>query len=630
MAHYGPAMSGLTAIVHLDGTPIDPRLVAACNAAAAHRGSSVVSHIAGPAALAYLSPVAPPTPKVLGRTLDGNLNIVLAGCLYDRDEVAAALGDETDSPDPALILLAYRRWGTACVERLDGDFAFVLHDADRNVVVCARDALGSHPLCYAFDGRRLVAASEPRQVLAAGIAMQPSEEAIATYIAATRHLYGGPHTFYKDVFRVEPGHVLEVDRRGARSRRYWQLDSNRQIEERTDAEMADRVRQLMIDAVQRRVPDSGPYSCALSGGFDSSSVAALLRLVLRSRTTENTTLETFSFELRDPAADEPELIDAVSRELGTNHHHIYLDQDNVFTLLPQMLTACDEPIFDMGLLYLWRKKEYAARQGARVILSGLGGDELFVGQFHYLADLLRQLRLRTLWAEVQGIYPVDRSKDMRTSLLRILQYYVLGPMIPRPVKRLARSVATGHGSVPPWVDRSLAQRVALADRIEQGPQRLYADAYRQDCFEVFTSSLINVTLPLHESLGAAFGVETRFPLLDRRLVEYMFAAPREQKIRYGEVRLLQRRAMRGILPEVVLERHVKKNLNVVLRRQQHGHFVEELKKLFSGGPLRAEEYFDRAYLHESYRRYLASGEKNAAVPLWFAMNVERWLAGLSR
>src|SRR5688572_3430991 len=435
---------------------------------------------------------------------------------------------------------------------------------------------------------------------------------------------------YQDVYRVEPAQVLEVDRRGARSRRYWQLDPNRQLEERTDEEMAGRVRELMIDSVRRRVPDSGPYACALSGGFDSSSIAALVRLVLSDRTTEDITLETFSFELRDAAADEPELTAAVSKELHTNHHTIYLDQDNVFALLPQMLAACDEPIFDMGLLYLWRKKECAAQHGVRVILSGLGGDELFVGQFHFLFDLLRQLRFGKLWSEVKGIYPIDRSKDMRTSLPRILQYYVLGPGIPRGVKRLARRGATGHGSVPPWVDRSLARRVALADRIEEGAQRLYADAYRQDCFEVFNSSLVNTTMPLHESLGAAFGVETRFPLLDRRLVEYMFAAPRDQKIRDGEVRLLQRRAMRGILPEVVLQRHVKKNLNVVLRRQQHGYFVAELQQLFSGGRLRAEEYLDRAYLQESYRRYLASGENSAAVPLWYAMNLERWLATLNR
>jgi asparagine synthase (glutamine-hydrolysing) len=624
-------VSGLSAIVHLDGTSVDPKVLAKCNVAAAHRGRPVATHLEGATAFAYLSQEDAPPSNVLGGGACGRLSIVLSGRLYGRDELAAATDAGAERRDPALILTAYRRWGADCLERLDGDFAFVLHDAERNVVLCARDALGMHPLCYAFDGRRLVAASEPRQVLAAGVATVPCEESIAAYIAATRHLSGGPRTFYRDVFRVEPGHLLEVDARGTRSRRYWQLDPGRQIDEHTDEEMAGRVRELLTDAVSRRVPDTGPYSCALTGGFDSSSVAALFRRAIRAREAVEAPLETFSFELRDPASDEPELIEAVSKDLGTNHHHIYLDQDNVFAVLPQMLAACDEPILDMGLLYLWRKKERAAQHRVRVMLSGLGGDELFVGQFHYLSDLLKQLRLSSLWSEVRGVYPIDRSKNMRTSLQKILQYYVVGPLIPRPIKRLGRRVATGRGAVPPWVDPGLARRVGLEDRLNKGPERLYADAYRQDCFEVFTSSLVNTTLPLHEALGAAFGIETRFPILDRRLVEYMFAAPREQKIQRGQVRLLQRRAMKGILPEVVLTRHVKKNLNPVLRRQQHGNFVVEAKKLFSGASLRCEAYLDRTHLRRSYGEFLANrGGDEAALPLWYALNLERWLEGLER
>jgi asparagine synthase (glutamine-hydrolysing) len=357
-------------------------------------------------------------------------------------------------------------------------------------------------------------------------------------------------------------------------------------------------------------------------------VAVLFRLITAAG-GEAPALETFSFELRDLESDEPELIDAVSSHLGSNHHHIYLDQDNVFAVLPQLLAACGEPTFDMGLLYLWRKKECAARHGVRVMLSGLGGDELFVGQFHYFSDLLRRLQLSALWNEVRGVYPVDRSKGTRTPLTKLLHYYAVGPLIPQQVKRLARRVLLGQGPVPPWVDSSLARRVGLADRIKQGPPRLYSDAYRQDCFEVFTSSLINVTLPLHEALGAAFGIETRFPLLDRRLVEYMFAAPRDQKIRRGEVRLLQRRAMKGILPEAVLTRHLKKNNNPVLRRQQHRNFVVEAKQLFAAGRLRCGEYLDRAYLRTSYEQLLADrGGHNAHLALWYAMNLERWLEGL--
>ena len=225
-------MPGLSAIVNLDGTPVDAKVLARCNAAAAHRGSPVATHISGPTAFAYLSREKGPSPNLLSGGLYGRVSIVLSGRLYGQRQLAEATGANASDSDAVLILSAYRRWGAGGVSRLDGDFAFVLHDAERNVAVCARDALGMHPLCYAFDGKRLVAASEPRQVLAAGVPSEVCEESIAAYLAATRHLYGGPRTFYKNVNRVEPGHLLEVDSRGARSKQYWQLDPNRKIDER--------------------------------------------------------------------------------------------------------------------------------------------------------------------------------------------------------------------------------------------------------------------------------------------------------------------------------------------------------------------------------------------------------------
>ncbi|MEQ8232875.1 MAG: asparagine synthase-related protein [Gammaproteobacteria bacterium] len=617
-------MAGLSAIVSFDGAPADGEVLARMNRAAAHRGNAVASHCAGASAFTVLEHGAVHARRLVENREGPPLRLALIGHLYSRAELAAALGRDVDS-DAELVLAAYRRWGDDCLARLDGDFACIIHDEQSRRVLCARDALGMHPLCYAFDGKRLLVASEPRQIIAAGVDAIPSEEAIAAYMATTRHLYGGAQTFYRDVKRVEPGHHVAVNPGGARARRYWQLDPTARIAERTDADMAARVRELLVDAVERRVPERGPFACALSGGFDSATVAALYMPAIRERHGE-APLETFSFELRDLESDEPDLIDAVSDDLGTNHHHIYLDRDNVFAVLPEMLAACDEPTFDMGLLYLWRKKEAAARIGVRVMLSGLGGDELFVGQYHFLADLLRHLRLRELRAELAGIYPLDRYTLRPTTLRWVLQAYVLGPLIPRGIKRLGRRLALGERSVPPWIDADLARRTALVERIKAGPEQLYRDAYRQDCYEVFKSSLLDVTLPIHESLGAAFGMETRFPLLDRRLVEYLFAAPREQKIHRGEVRGIQRRAMHGMLPEAVLTRHIKKNINPVLRRQQYQNFVTATRSLLAANELRCTRYLDADFLRRTGRDFLEhGGDASAPLVLWYAMNLEHWL-----
>jgi asparagine synthase (glutamine-hydrolysing) len=392
--------------------------------------------------------------------------------------------------------------------------------------------------------------------------------------------------------------------------------------------MAARVRALTEDAVRRRLPEAPPYACALSGGFDSSSVAGLARRVLDAR-GERAPLETFSFELRDAEADEPALIEAVARAVRARHHHVYLDRDDVFEVLPAILRAGGEPTRDMGLLYLWRKKERAAAEGAQVVLSGLGGDELFCGRFQYFADLLRAFRLGALWREVQGICPMDPSTGKPTSRADVLSRYAIAPLVPRSVKRLARRHLLREGAVPPWIAPGLARRTGLAERLREGAPRLYADAYRQDCWEVFHYVLVHLTLPVHEALGAELGVETRFPLLDRRLVEYMFAVPREQKVRHGQTRVLQRRAMAGVLPDEVLREHLKKNLHPVLWRQQRSHFERELGQVLARPRPLSADYLDWGRLRGVYDGYRA-GRTAMGYVLWYALNLERWLEGLVR
>jgi len=618
-------VSGLIAAIAFDGAPVAVGAVQAAADVARHRGEPLETFAEGNLAVTALGHPPIAGTRIARADATDPATLVLAGHLYDADDLARSLSLPGDTPHALLLRAAYRRYGPEALPRVDGDFAFVLFDPSRALALLARDAFGMHALTYGCDGRRLVAASEARQVVAAGFDAAPSELAISAYLSKTRHLYGGAQTFYRDVRRVEPGHYVEVSAAGVRATRYWQLDPDRTIPERTEADMAARVRTLMETAVERRVPSGGPYSCALSGGFDSSSVAALFGRAVGGGPNGHA-LETFSFELNDLESDEPDLIDAVSNDLGTHHHHIYLDKDDVFAVLPDMVAACDEPTFDMGLLYLWRKKEYASRQGVRVMLSGLGGDELFVGQFHFLADLLRAGRLRELWSELRGIYPVDRYTGRRTSLSMLMRAYVLGPLVPRPVKRLGRRIVLGERIVPPWVDRGLAARTDLEARIVAGPERVYRDGYRQDCAEVFRSQLIDVTVPIHEALGQAFGMETRFPLIDRPLVEYMFAVPRNQKIRGGEVRGIQRRAMAGLLPEVVLTRHIKKNINPVLKRQQYDNFLRATEGLMRSSELAAEAYIDADYLRRTATEFLAGrGRDDAALVLWYAMNLEQWL-----
>lgn len=620
-------MPGFSAAISRNGAPVARDLLRRMDEASVHRGPQTVVHVDGAVAMAYRGADDATAQRHLRAEGRSGLTIVLVGQLYNRGELADALElrDADAVDDAALILLAYRRWDTSCTEHLDGDFSFVLHDAQRQRALCARDALGMYPLYYALHGHRLLAGAEPRQLLAAGVSAEPCDETIAAYLAGAPHLLGGARSFYRDVYRVAPGHWMAVGPDDVRQNQFWRLDPDRRIDERDDEAITEHVRALMADATRRRVPETGPYGCALTGGYDSSSVVGLFRRTLDERGIDDP-IETFSFEFRDDEADEPELIEAVSRQVRSNHHHIYLDRDNALEVLPRMVAACEEPTLDMGLLCLWRKKEEAARLGVPIVLSGLGGDELFLGRHQYLADLLRTFRLRRLWREIRGVYPIDHRVGMPISLRQLLQHYVVGPLVSRRTKRTVRELGRRQWQVRPWINPELARRTDLLERVRHEPPRLYRDCYRQDCWEVFKSSIVDLTLPLHESLGSAFGVETRFPLLDRRLVEYLFAAPREMKIHEGATRIVQRRAMAGVLPEVVLEQHVKKNLNPVLRRQQRGHLVAAVDALLGQPRLRCDAYIDPAYLRRAHRDFVNGRRgKDAGSVLWCALNLEHWL-----
>lgn len=593
--------------------------------AAAHRGQVSETYTRGAVGLECRDLDSRSCRQNLQTSEDGRLSVVLTGHIYNRQELAAELGSRVDraSHPSQLVLAAYRAWGSDCVARLDGDFAFVLHDETRRGMLCARDPLGVLPLHYAVQGDTFLAASEPKQLLAAGVSDAPCEVTIAGFLTADSHLTGGPRSFYEEVWRLEPAHWAWVDAQGVKTRQYWKLDPEHRIEER-DEDLVRRVRALILDSVDRRMPADGPYGAALSGGFDSTSVVGAMHQILAARASTEI-VKSFSFELRDLAADEPELISAVSSAFSTEHHRVFLDRDNAFEILPELCQACDQPALDMGLLYLWRKKQMARGQGVRQVLSGLGGDELFYGSYYHFADLLRQLRLLTLWQEVKGVFPIDPTTGLETSWKTILMYS-LAPLVPRRIKWGVRRAWSGSSMGRWWIDSSLMRRVDLVERMRQRPAPLYRDAYRQRCYEVFQSPLVSCTLPLHEAMGAALGVETRFPLLDRRIVEFMFAVPRRHKICRGRSRILQRKAMAGILPDVVLEDHKKKNINIVLRRQQRNNFRAEVEKVFARKNLRCESYFDHRRLLATLERF-RSGRYDDVTQfvLWAAVSLERWL-----
>jgi asparagine synthase (glutamine-hydrolysing) len=246
---------------------------------------------------------------------------------------------------------------------------------------------------------------------------------------------------------------------------------------------------------------------------------------------------------------------------------------------------------------------------------------LFMGRINYLADLLIRARLWSLYQELRGVYPYDFSTGKRTSAKKIALAYMYAPLEPAWLTTL-RKRRVQRSYPQPWILPSLARRTGLLDRWPRGEGPSFPTVYTQDCYDVFHYELLTA-VEYHDAVSAPFGIETRFPLLDLRLVEHLFALPRHWKLNRGRSRILQKRAMAGILPDKVLRDHLKKDFHPTLERFLVREYQKLVPAMLDSGRQRSAEFIDWSVIRQKYDACMNKQEKST--PLWFALNLERWL-----
>lgn len=320
-------------------------------------------------------------------TADGSLSIVFNGEIYNFRELRSELENlgarfESDHSDTEVLLEGYRAWGESVCHRLNGMWAFVIHDRIQRRLFCSRDRFGKKPFFYHLRRGVFVFASE----LTALKAHPAVPSALDPLAIKKYYAYGfvpAPRTFYSDVRKLPGGHSLTIDLDSWKSKeiRYWRYQSEpfdsrpRGIE----IQWAERLRELLDAAVARRLVADVPVGAFLSGGLDSSTVAALaMRHVGRNR------LKTFSIGFEEASFDESKHASIVAHHIGSTHNTQILSSRRALNILPEVRGLMDEPISDFSLLptYLLCKH---ARQFVTVALGGDGADELLAGYDPYKA-----------------------------------------------------------------------------------------------------------------------------------------------------------------------------------------------------------------------------------------------------
>jgi len=499
---------------------------------------------------------------------EGRVWIVFNGEIYNylelRETLAARGHAFTTRSDTEAIVHGYEERGLASLGDLEGMFAFAIWDAPARTLVLARDRLGIKPLYYAVLPDQIVFASELKALLE-----HPAIDRTLDLTALSRYLaheyVPAPHAIVRGIKKLPAGHWLTYTDGRVKIEPYWDVhfQGERAI---GDADAVEALRAVLDLSVRQHLVSDVPLGVFLSGGIDSSAVAALAARHFPGR------LKTFSIGFEDPSFDESAHTRRVARALGTDHHEEILGPRAALDLVARLPDLLDEPLGDASLLPTFLLSRFT-RRSVTVALSGDGGDELFAGYPTYQAHrLARALELVPRWVRRGLLRPVverlpvsldDLSLDFR--LKRFMEGIDFAP-----VERHAAWL----GSFTPAEQRALFTPDALA-RMETEPS--YATFHEMLAHAPSASGLERMLyLDLKGYLGEgvltkvdrasmACSLEVRPPLLDRRVVELAASLPMRLKLRGLTTKYVLKRALGSVLPREIVERR-KKGFGVPLAR----------------------------------------------------------------
>lgn len=561
-------MSGFCALVDLAGAPVDPEALRAM--AAFRRGPDGETHWIGrlgdSAGLCHL-PLHATAESVAERqplsSRDGTLHVVADVRLDNRRELIDRLTAdgtllERQPGDAELILAAYLRWGRECPAHLLGDFAFVLWDARLRRLFCACDAVGVKPLHYARAGSLLCVASDARQVLQhPAVSRRLDEIAVGDYLAsrATEPC----RTFFRNVRRLSPGHRLVAESTGVHIDRFWELDPDARTVHPRDQDYVDHFLALFRRAVSDRLrTQAGSIGILMSGGLDSTSVAAVASRCAPAEGSRRLFSASFVFE-RLQQCDERQLIQAVTAHLDLEAELISAERFPVLDDPETRRPSLEAPFMAWDACFREALRRARGR-GARVLLTGHGGDDLLWGSRLVYADRLRRGDPRAVLEVLQA------ASAHRQAWSWIVYHHLVQPLLsPAGDRALRRLTGKDQGSnLPDWIDAGFARRTGLTDRMQETPPRRFPEAARQALYDHLRQTPWDRSAFWYDQHAADFGIEVRHPFLDRRLIEFLVSIPPAQLFRADLSKRLLRQAMIGFLPETVRLRRAKTHLSAFL------------------------------------------------------------------
>ncbi len=617
-------MCGITGIFSL-GDRVVPDVLAPMNATIVHRGPNddgvFLDRRAG-LAMRRLSIIGVDNGHQPMFNEDRDLALIFNGEIYNYAELKADLLGRhhrfSSLSDAEVVLHLYEEHGDRCVDHLRGMFAFALYDLRGERLLLARDRSGQKPLYYAVADGLLIFGSEIKAIHGSGLVPKELDtDALRSYL--TYGFVVGEDTLFQGVRKLPAGHTLVASTRGVETHQYWDLPASTS-EPTTLEDAAQRIRELLDEAVYKRLMSEVPLGAFLSGGVDSSAIVALMTRHLEQ------SVQTFCVGFEDSRYDELPHARAVASQLGTRHHELVLRGCNL-ELLRDLNWHHDEPSGDPAAVPTFCLSRFA-RKHITVVLTGEGGDETFAGYPHYR----HCLRLGRLEARFPGLRGVARGVGGLEALLGAVGsarfwkgVWIAGlpaaerhrgwyatytdVELARLLRPELREGASNGSLTTPF--RTLQARVRGRDSLDQ---LLYVDSKLM---------LADQLLMKVDKTTMAASLEARCPLLDQDLVEYAAALPASLKLSNAGAKLALRRALRGLLPNEILDRP-KQGFDVPLAtwllRDLEGFVADGL--LAESSPV--SRYLDLATVRGVWQRFKKRRDMRSSKQIWRLLSFAVW------
>jgi asparagine synthase (glutamine-hydrolysing) len=554
---------------------------------------------------------------------DGSVWIAFNGEIYNHASLRPGLESKghryRSRCDTETIIHQYEEDGDRVVEKLHGMFAFAIWDKKQQELLLARDRLGIKPLYYASTGSGLVFGSEIKSLFASGYLRPMFNEEVMPEFLSTRFV-SGDDTFFKGVRKLLPGHVLTWSiEKGIRTRRYWQLPSPSADRSGVPFEVqAKDLRARLEASVESHLMSDVPLGVFLSGGLDSSALAAMMSRQVREP------IKSFSVGFAEEEANELPYARMAAKAIGAEHRDVTVTPSEFFEALPHLVWHEDEPIAFPSSVPLYFVSRLA-REHVKVVLTGEGADELFLGYNRYRVTMWNDRLGRPYWAAM--------PQAVRNQVRRMVQ--ALPSRLGRVGERTFLALDPGIRSLflenfavhTEGFQRQLLARPEMLDRRDPYAvqMRCYADAEGGILDRMSRTDLqtyLHELLMKQDQMSMAASIESRVPFLDDQLVEHVAALPSDLKVRMWQTKAIFREAVRDIIPSEILTRK-KMGFPVPVGRWLGNEFWPVVQEFVLGPRATSRGFFDRASLARMADEH-RSGRVKHGDRLWLLVNLEIW------